>query len=654
MMLIVAFLRSVTGTCYLAWTALRDFVIALTSTIIVLFFFFILLDEITRSDIEIDISSVPDSLVSVGLTPNAVAERLRDAVISISEDTSKRSELLNLYVPNVSHEQTFIVPGANLSVDSFASVVRLALGVPRTRFSGELVEIDAKYSFRLRRNDGTLLPITPARAAFGDIENLMRSAAEEIMLDTSPIVLSEHLIDSAPSRSRTIALAVLNDQSEQRVPAYTILGAIAFDSNPQHSLQYLLSALSLSPSDAELHRNLMAVYARLNDYKPAIDHLGRARKLGGSTSDSLSMECVSLVFELKRPDEGQLACFDALVLANNEVLRVRSSSLDRKRMASALNNFGGIVMERGHYSQAEQFYLRSIELNPLSSNAWANLGISEFKQGGSKAARAVSRLRQAIKLNPNYAAGHANLGLILSEQKPSLREAANQLAVAKQLFPGRPHTLRNYGNVLAKLGKFESAEASLEEAIAADSQASENYLALARVQKQQGRHDRAIRTLERAVRSTPETGEIRGLLGAFYYEALEFKKAIVNERIAVTNEPSSAPHYYIWGMSLNELGDFQQAISILEIAVTLDATKPQFHFQLAESQRELAKKLHGQQRDDLLWNSCAAYWRAISTSSAVAPEDRDGTIVWLSTINLKSLARTLGVRSCTKAPATEH
>jgi Flp pilus assembly protein TadD len=58
-------------------------------------------------------------------------------------------------------------------------------------------------------------------------------------------------------------------------------------------------------------------------------------------------------------------------------------------------------------------------------------------------AGAVTEYREAIRLDPKYAMGHANLGAVLLQQG-SVPEALKEIATAYQLDPKNPEILALY------------------------------------------------------------------------------------------------------------------------------------------------------------------------------------------------------------------
>lgn len=81
-----------------------------------------------------------------------------------------------------------------------------------------------------------------------------------------------------------------------------------------------------------------------------------------------------------------------------------------------------------------------------------------------EAGEAEACFREAIRLVPDLAAAHANLGLLL-DQKGSWMEAEHHFRYALALNPGLGNTHLNLGALLASRKRFEEAEAAYRRAI---------------------------------------------------------------------------------------------------------------------------------------------------------------------------------------------
>jgi len=128
------------------------------------------------------------------------------------------------------------------------------------------------------------------------------------------------------------------------------------------------------------------------------------------------------------------------------------------------------------YADGAALWRDTLEKNPQAWVAHFNLGLHD-------AAHAEYEYREALRLNPNYAEAHNNLGNLLSKQGRHA-EAVKHLASVLRLNPRVPAAHNNLGVALARLEKYEAAAECFREALRLDpgyTEARDNLaLALAR------------------------------------------------------------------------------------------------------------------------------------------------------------------------------
>jgi tetratricopeptide (TPR) repeat protein len=78
--------------------------------------------------------------------------------------------------------------------------------------------------------------------------------------------------------------------------------------------------------------------------------------------------------------------------------------------AESFFNLGHSASKSGKYSEAINFYQKSLSLNPNNEQVHNNLGTVYYKSG--QEAKAIESLQRAIAIKPQYADPHYNLGAI--------------------------------------------------------------------------------------------------------------------------------------------------------------------------------------------------------------------------------------------------
>jgi len=83
------------------------------------------------------------------------------------------------------------------------------------------------------------------------------------------------------------------------------------------------------------------------------------------------------------------------------------------------------------YEEAEKEYRVAIRINPNDAEAHNNLGI--LLKNLKHYEEAEKEYREAIRINPNYAEAHNNLGVLLYDLR-RYEEAEKELLKTKELF----------------------------------------------------------------------------------------------------------------------------------------------------------------------------------------------------------------------------
>ena len=125
--------------------------------------------------------------------------------------------------------------------------------------------------------------------------------------------------------------------------------------------------------------------------------------------------------------------------------------------------FGGncyIAMQS--FNQAILCYQEAIKLKPDFAAAHNNLGIC-FREIG-KMDESIFHTRKAIKLKPDYAEAHNNLGVCFFESN-RLNEAHSCYKTAIKIKPDYADVYNNLGNVLKDFGQIDEAILSYKKAI---------------------------------------------------------------------------------------------------------------------------------------------------------------------------------------------
>jgi Flp pilus assembly protein TadD len=154
------------------------------------------------------------------------------------------------------------------------------------------------------------------------------------------------------------------------------------------------------------------------------------------------------------------------------------------------------------YVDGETLYRATIDRNPSSWLAHNNLGALQLD--GPPAARdeAVVHLEEALRLYPDYAKAHNNLGLAY-QQMNRLQDALREHAEAARLEPGLAEAHYNLGLDAQGLGRLDEAVAHYRRALQLKPDYAQAHNNLGAALVRLGRFEEAADEFRRALRLTP-------------------------------------------------------------------------------------------------------------------------------------------------------
>ena len=172
-------------------------------------------------------------------------------------------------------------------------------------------------------------------------------------------------------------------------------------------------------------------------------------------------------------------------------------------------NIGLIAIDQRQFDQAEAAYRAALELQPDFTQAAVNLADLHRLQGHD--ADGEKTLRQALALDPQNAAAHHALGLLLIREK-KLPDAITALAEAARLGSDNPRYGYVYAVALNSAGQGSKALVELEAVLTRHPNDRDSLLALAAFQRAAGNPDAARNAARRLATLEPDNPEVRALL----------------------------------------------------------------------------------------------------------------------------------------------
>lgn len=151
--------------------------------------------------------------------------------------------------------------------------------------------------------------------------------------------------------------------------------------------------------------------------------------------------------------------------ADAEQMLLKSVELDDTHLAPRLN-VAIIQQKQGKYDDAIGNYLAIIEKeNTISPDAHFGLGFCYFRQ--NKLEEALTQFQLAVKYNPSFVDAYINLGAVW-ERLGGFQEGVEALQDAIALAPQNARAYYNLGVIWEKVGNLAQAKAAYEKAIELD------------------------------------------------------------------------------------------------------------------------------------------------------------------------------------------
>jgi tetratricopeptide (TPR) repeat protein len=197
------------------------------------------------------------------------------------------------------------------------------------------------------------------------------------------------------------------------------------------------------------------------------------------------------------------------------------------------------------------------------------------KQQAGDLEGAVTEYRQFLKLHPEAAAIHSNLGAALAGLG-RFEEAIPEYKIALKQSPKLESARLNLALVYYKMGKLDSAAKELEKVYAEDPSNHQTALLLGDCYLSMGRQDDVIRVLEPAEQVYPDDLAIAYLLGTALIQVKRVDEGqLLVDRI-LRNGDSAEAHLMLGTAKMN-VQDFAGARDEFAKAVKLNPDLPEVH-----------------------------------------------------------------------------
>lgn len=169
---------------------------------------------------------------------------------------------------------------------------------------------------------------------------------------------------------------------------YRSAGLNALDADhSEEAAAYFTKAIRIKPSSHINYFLRGSAYAKMGNYKTAVDDLNKAMELE-KEPDGLSYALRGI-------------CYQELGLYDKALSDYHVASALNPTDAGTWESLGYIYSLKGEHDRAIPYYEKAIALHPKKGEAYNNLGYTWFQKGNTN--KALEYLNKAIEVDPDYA-----------------------------------------------------------------------------------------------------------------------------------------------------------------------------------------------------------------------------------------------------------
>jgi len=256
---------------------------------------------------------------------------------------------------------------------------------------------------------------------------------------------------------------------------------------------------------------------------------------------------------------------------------------------------GKLNMNSKDYATALTKFEKAIETNPNNAEAWKYkaMALAEIAKGATdplvratKYADMATAVGKAKELDPKQVADLGRIALsswaleindgvnaFNSTQAGMAEKAAGHFKNATTLLPDSTYAFELLGRSFYKMEKYEEAAGPYEQAIKSGRAKEDTYVLLGNIYLYllKDRANDALRILEPAATKFPGNEQISAMLTDAYRKSGQADRALANYKAQDEKNPRDFDNLLRWGNLLLQLDKFDEAMPVLERALSLNS-----------------------------------------------------------------------------------
>lgn len=369
-------------------------------------------------------------------------------------------------------------------------------------------------------------------------------------------------------------------------PGYTICltncaFAKAAAGNAEEGLRTMKRVVSISPGDYALlcaYGQYQLAYGKAQE---AVDSFEKALHTRPDLRSAHHNLGVSLLFlsspNLKRAEklfhhagrgEGfkryykEIGLFESgkLVLSQQVALTLKKPFTQNPNYVKIHIDLANLIASGGDYEGAKKEFSLALSLSPESAEVENAFGEVEARRENRSAA--IGHFKKAISFDHKHVMAHTNLAFIYGE-KGQLRNALTEMRAAVELAPNYADLRYQLGTLLIEFKKFDEAIENFKAAVSLNPNYTFAYYRLASSLYHAGKFDDAILIYRRILPAEVELPDIHKQLAVCYLKTGRINEAIRECRAGSPGEKRRAAFHLYLAQAYHAKGDKKKAHSEL-------------------------------------------------------------------------------------------
>ena len=353
--------------------------------------------------------------------------------------------------------------------------------------------------------------------------------------------------------------------------AYLVTGA------KEKALKCYKKALKIKPDDAISYYNIGSVYQVQNKHSQACDYFEKAYRLDNqenclislalSEMKSMQIEKAAKHYKILAMLHPEKDSFQYNLASCYEIMRDYSAAINiMKRLLSRnpksvtmARKLADLYIETRNFRQAKDLYDTIILKSSQSSEILYQYAILSTQLYDTGTAERI--FKKVIKMNPENAAAHKDLGVIYLNQR-LFDYAEDEFKIAMKLEPENFDIILEYANYLYSISKYNEADKYYDKALSlCDDVVAKSLQAINKIELNE--LEQAKTLIEEALTEQPEHEYIQFLAGRIYYSMKDFEDAKIYFIRSLEQNPDIETQNLL-ALSYYELGEYEKALNIFK------------------------------------------------------------------------------------------